>query len=39
MEETAVDMEHEIVDGGGRFLPPREVEEILARGPRIMTGY
>jgi acyl-CoA synthetase (AMP-forming)/AMP-acid ligase II len=33
------DIEVKIVDGEGRLLPPREVGEILARGPRIMTGY
>jgi len=33
------DVELRIVDEGGKTLPPFEVGEILAKGPRIMTGY
>ncbi len=33
------DVEIKIVDEQGNVLPPLEVGEILARGPRIMTGY
>lgn len=33
------DVEVKIVDEEGKPLPPMEVGEILARGPRIMTGY
>jgi acyl-CoA synthetase (AMP-forming)/AMP-acid ligase II len=33
------DVELKIVDEEGNTLPPLEVGEILARGPRIMTGY
>jgi len=33
------DVEVEIVDEDGKTLPPLEVGEILARGPRIMAGY
>ena len=33
------DVEIRIVDGGGKTLPPNQVGEIIARGPRIMTGY
>jgi acyl-CoA synthetase (AMP-forming)/AMP-acid ligase II len=33
------DVEVKIVDEGGERLPPFGVGEILARGPRMMTGY
>lgn len=33
------DVEVKIVDEDGKPVPPLEVGEILARGPRIMTGY
>jgi acyl-CoA synthetase (AMP-forming)/AMP-acid ligase II len=33
------DVEVKIVDEEGKSLPTRQVGEILARGPRIMTGY
>ncbi len=33
------DVEVKIMDEEGKTLPPLEVGEILARGPRIMTGY
>ena len=33
------DVEVKIVDGEGNALPPLEVGEIMARGPRVMTGY
>ena len=32
-------MEVKIMDEEGKALPPLEVGEILAKGPRIMTGY
>ena len=33
------DVEVKVVDDEGNPLPPLEVGEILAKGPRIMTGY
>jgi acyl-CoA synthetase (AMP-forming)/AMP-acid ligase II len=33
------DVEVRIVDEEGKTLPPLQVGEILAKGPRIMTGY
>jgi len=33
------DVEVKIVDEDGKSLPPIEMGEILAKGPRIMTGY
>ncbi len=33
------DVEIKIVDEEGKSLPPFQVGEILARGPRMMTGY
>lgn len=33
------DVEIRIVDGEGKALPPHQAGEILARGPRVMTGY
>jgi len=33
------DVEVKIVDPEGRTLPPHHTGEILARGPRVMTGY
>lgn len=33
------DVEMKIVDENGSDLPPGEVGEIVARGPRVMTGY
>jgi acyl-CoA synthetase (AMP-forming)/AMP-acid ligase II len=33
------DVEMKIIDGDGKELPCGEIGEILARGPRVMTGY
>jgi len=33
------DIEMKVVDENGNTLPPGEVGEILARGPRVMSGY
>jgi acyl-CoA synthetase (AMP-forming)/AMP-acid ligase II len=33
------DVEMKVVDENGKTLPPGEVGEIFARGPRVMTGY
>ena len=33
------DVEIRIVDEDGKVLPPLEVGEIIARGPRVMAGY
>jgi acyl-CoA synthetase (AMP-forming)/AMP-acid ligase II len=33
------DVEITIADGEGKTLPPHQVGEIIARGPRVMTGY
>ena len=33
------DVEIAIIDGDGNLLPPGQVGEIVARGPRVMAGY
>jgi acyl-CoA synthetase (AMP-forming)/AMP-acid ligase II len=33
------DVELKIIDQSGKELPPGEIGEIIARGPRVMTGY
>jgi acyl-CoA synthetase (AMP-forming)/AMP-acid ligase II len=33
------DVEMKVIDDDGNTLPPGEVGEILARGPRVMSGY
>ena len=33
------DVEMKVVDENGNTLPARQIGEILARGPRVMTGY
>lgn len=33
------DVQIKIIDSEGKILPPHQVGEIMARGPRVMTGY
>jgi acyl-CoA synthetase (AMP-forming)/AMP-acid ligase II len=33
------DVEMKIIDESGKELPPGQIGEIIARGPRVMTGY
>jgi len=33
------DVEMKVIDEAGNELPPGEIGEIVARGPRVMTGY
>jgi acyl-CoA synthetase (AMP-forming)/AMP-acid ligase II len=33
------DVEMKVIDENGRDLPPNQIGEIIARGPRVMSGY